>query len=197
MTLNEIISRLKTIALAHRQVRSFHHGLLSDFQASPSREYPVIITDNTSGTISISGHQSTMTFRIFFLDRVQVVSDAKENELDVISDMISVAMDYLAQLNHGNYHDWRVSGDNNVQIQTDATVDVLAGCYVDVDISFMYKQNVCAVPTNLLSYGSDPEVVIEAGQSIILRTTNTNERVKVTAYENTATDEIEFRLDKL
>jgi hypothetical protein len=162
MTLNQIITRIRTICLNHKQVRSFHFGRMEDFLANKDRLYPAVVLQTTSGSISLSGHASTFNCRMFFFDKVNVAASAKENETDVLSDMVSVAMDILAQLNHGNYTDWRISTSNNLELITEDTEDSVAGCYVDISIDIMFKQNVCAVPTTIVGYaGSDGEPVVE------------------------------------
>jgi hypothetical protein len=152
MTLNQVVTRIKTICLNHKQIRSFHFGRMEDFLANKDRVYPAVVLQTTSGSISLSGHASTFNCRMFFFDKVNVAASAKENETDVLSDMVSVAMDILSQINHGNYSDWRISTNNNLELITEDTEDSVAGCYVDTSIDIIFKQNVCAVPTTHTIY---------------------------------------------
>jgi hypothetical protein len=93
-----------------------------------------------------------LVFRIRFVDLVHVSEDAKSNELDVLSDMFSVAMDIIAQMNFPAYNDWKVSLTNNLQRVVEEDGDMYAGWYVDMQIQIIYDQNVCEVPTTITDY---------------------------------------------
>jgi hypothetical protein len=147
VTLNSIIARISTIALAHKQVKRFYKGLATDFLTDKTNIYPAVLLQDGGGVISLKDHSVSMRYKIFFVDLVHVSEDAKDNEPDVHSDMISIAMDLLAQMNHPQYNDWRISTDNNMQLLVEENDDLYAGVVVDITIKTMYTQNVCAVPT--------------------------------------------------
>lgn len=197
MTLNTVIQRLKEIVLAHQQVRAFYFG--RDFSVDKAQSYPAVWLQSNGGTVSLSGRETVFNFRMMFLDRAQHSKDADRNEVDVQSDMIRIAQDILAQLNHGGYTDWRISQSLNMELVVESGTDYTAGCYVDVNIAIMYKQNVCAIPTNLNSYGSEEEVelTIASGQSFIIRAGNTGNRFRVTMTEQVDTEEGIFVTTKI
>jgi len=85
---------------------------------------------------------------MFFADLVNVSADAKTNLDDVQSDMLSVAMDVLAQMNFPSFDDWKISTDASLQLFDESENDLYAGCYIDVSIRIMFSQNVCQVPSN-------------------------------------------------
>jgi hypothetical protein len=149
MTLNNVIKRIETLALGHKQIRSFKKGLVTDFFADKGTQYPAVCLQDVSGSISLSGHASSLSYRMFLADLIHVSEDTGSNELDVQSDMVGVAMDLLAQMNHGNYDDWRISVDNNLTLFTENENDLQAGCIIDFTVSFMYTQNVCQIPTTV------------------------------------------------
>jgi hypothetical protein len=148
VTLNAIIKRIQSIAVAHKQVRSFYKGLASDFLADRTREYPAVLLQDSGGSVNLKNREVVLTYKLFVVDLVHVSSDAKENEQDTHSDMISVVCDILAQMNHPSYQDWRISPSNNLQLVVEEENDMYAGCVLSISISTMYTQNVCAVPTN-------------------------------------------------
>jgi hypothetical protein len=149
MTLNQVITRIKTLSLGHKQIRSFKKGLVTDFFADKTTQYPAICLQDVSGSISLSGHASSLSYRMFIADLIHVSEDTNSNEQDVQSDMVSIAMDLLAQMNHGNYDDWKISADNSLTLFTENENDLQAGCIIDFTVSFMYTQNVCQVPTTV------------------------------------------------
>lgn len=152
MTFNQIIRRIKEIATAHLQVKTFGRGLVSDFLTEKTTQYPAVFLQNAGGKFSMNGRSSTVSFRMFIVDMVHVSEETNDNETDVHSDMISIALDLLAQMNNGNYNDWQISSDNNFQIVVETDGDMYAGIYVDFSISFIYNQNVCQVPTTKTTY---------------------------------------------
>jgi hypothetical protein len=149
MTLNQIIKRIETLALGHKQIRTFKKGLVTDLFADKNTLYPAACLQDVSGSISLVGHASSLSYRMFLADLIHVSEDTKSNEQDVQSDMVSVAMDLLAQMNHGNYDDWKISADNSLTLFSENENDLQAGCIIDFTVSFMYAQNVCQVPSDI------------------------------------------------
>ncbi len=152
MTLNQVLARIKKLSLGHKQVRSFRKGLLQDLFADKTALYPAVCLQDNGGSISLSGHAATLNYRLFVLDLENVSADTKSNEDDVLSDTLSILMDLLAQMNNGNYDDWKISADNSVQFLVENENDMQAGVVMDLTISFMYPQNICQVPTDIEDY---------------------------------------------
>jgi hypothetical protein len=152
MTLNQIVALIRKLALGHKQVRAFRKGLVTDFFADKKAKYPAVCLQDISGNISLGGHASGLSYRMFIADLVNVSAGTKLNEEDVQSDMVSIAMDLLAQMNNGNYDDWKISADNALGLFSENEGDMQAGCVIDFTISFPYTQNVCQVPTDIEDY---------------------------------------------
>lgn len=152
MTLNQVLKRIESLALGHKQVRTFRKGLAGDLFADKTAKYPAVCLQDLGGVISLGGHATTINYRLFVADLVHVSEDTKTNEEDVISDTASIIMDLLAQMNNGNYSDWKISPDNNLQFFVESENDLHAGCSVDISIRIMYEQNICQVPTDITEY---------------------------------------------
>lgn len=152
MTLNQVVSRIKNLSLGHKQVRSFYQGLVSDFLVDKTTRYPAVFLQDNGGSISLSGHATSLSYRLFLMDLAHVSADSKQNEQDVQSDMVSIAMDLLAQMNNSLYDDWRISTDNNLQLVVENDNDLHAGCIIDFSVRIMFEQNICQVPTDIIDY---------------------------------------------
>lgn len=152
MTLNQVLNRVKQISLGHKQVRSFNKGLVTDFFADKTTKYPAVCLQDLGGSISLTGHATTINYKLFISDLVHVSQDTKTNEDDVLSDMVSIAMDLLAQFNNGNYDDWKISLDNSLNFFVENENDMHAGCVIDLSVRFMYQQNICQIPTDITEY---------------------------------------------
>lgn len=152
MTLNNVLKRIENLSLGHKQIRTFRKGFVSDFFADKTAKYPAVCLQDNGGSISLSGHAATLNYRMFIADLVNVSADAQTNEQDVQSDMVSIAMDLLAQMNNGNYDDWKISADNTVQLFAENDNDMQAGCVIDFTVRFPYTQNICQIPTDITDY---------------------------------------------
>jgi hypothetical protein len=148
MTLNQIITRLRTIALSHRQVRRFKTGLTADLFADHTAKYPACCLQYTTGRISVGF--VTFVFRLHVVDLVHVSQDTKDNEDDVLSDTISIIMDIVAQINAGNYNDWKIGFSQNFTAEKEEDGDMFAGWFIDFEISTPYTQDICAIPSDLV-----------------------------------------------
>lgn len=151
MTLNQVKNRIETIVQAHRQVRSYDAQLLQqDFNNEQKSQYPAVQLRIENGLISPGRHVSTVDFIITFEDLVHVAQDTNQNDWDVVSDMISIAEDIMTQINNPAYNDWRISGDNNFRVIAEDGNDLTAGIELRFTASWMYPQNRCLIPSDLV-----------------------------------------------
>jgi hypothetical protein len=150
MTLNQIISRIKAICLAHQQLRNFYYGTTTDFLTDKTTRYASSFLDDTGGSIDPGAKTMSIGFRLYLLDLVNVSANAKENELDVQSDMLSIGMDLLAEFDHSLFTDWKVSLTNPVTLVMESLDDLVAGVMIDFTVSAPWDKDTCAVPTDEL-----------------------------------------------
>ena len=151
MTLNQIINRIGTLVLAHKQIRRFKTGLAGDFFADHTAKYPAACLQYTVGNISTDQHVLTVNFRLILVDLVNVSADTKTNENDVISDMLSVILDLVAEINNGVYDDWRINASNSIEAIIEGENDLHAGWVIDFSLRTIFSQNRCQIPTNAIN----------------------------------------------
>lgn len=147
MTLNQIVNRIKLVATSHNQVRSFKRSLVSDFNVEHTIKYPAVHLFDTGGTVSTSSHVTIINFQMLILDLVHASADAMENEGDVYSDTLSIALDFIAQ--YKRFPDWRLEDDPTIQLKAEQTGDRAFGVQLDFSIKVPYTENICEVPTEL------------------------------------------------
>lgn len=152
LTYNQVLKRIESLALGHKQIRTFKRGLVSEFLSDKSVLYAAVFLQDNGAAINPDQHSASFSFRMFFLDLVHVSQDTKTNELDVLSDMFSVAMDIVSQMKYPDYYDWIISGANSLQMIVEGDGDLNAGWYLDFSIRIMYPQNVCEVPSTIIDY---------------------------------------------
>lgn len=146
LTLNQIVKRIKTIALNQAQLRHFYFGSLPDFETDKTIKFAALFLQDQPGIIDVGGNAVSYLFKAFFLDLEDVSFQTQDNTLDVQSDMMQCATDMLAQFNFSDYTDWKVSGVSNFVLVREELDDILAGAAVDFTISVPYDKDVCAVP---------------------------------------------------
>jgi hypothetical protein len=151
MTLNQIVRRIKQISLAHKQIRNFYFGTATDFLTDKTTKYAGAFLEDTQGVVEVGGKSLTVGFKLFLLDLVNVSANAKENELEVQSDMVSVALDLLAEFDHSSYSDWKITLTNPLTLVRENFDDLVAGVVIDFSVLVPFDKDTCAVPTDLLS----------------------------------------------
>jgi hypothetical protein len=149
MTLNSVIKRIRDNSLAHKQVETFKFGRPTEFLTEKTLPFGAVFLQDNGGNISRSTKTTTLNFRLFVLDLVNVSDEAKDNEQDVMSDCLSIAEDLIAILGHDSWTDWKFSAENEVEFVIEQFGDMVAGVAVDITISFPFTKDVCAVPTTL------------------------------------------------
>lgn len=147
MTLNQVITRIKTLALEHKQLRNFYRGDVTDFLTDKTTRYASCFLQDGTGSIDPSGKATGLNFRLFLLDLVNVSENAKDNELEVMSDMLSIAEDLIAEMDHSDFYDWKL-GQCPIAFVKEQLDDMVAGVVVDLSITKMFIKDVCAIPKN-------------------------------------------------
>lgn len=148
MTLNQVIQRLSILAGAHKQLQSFSNpASITDALNDKTVAYPACLSLDVPGSnIDVVSKTVTFSFRLFFLDLVNISDGTKQNEQDAQSDMLTIAMDFLAQMDYSGYTDWKIAAASPVVFVTDTENDRVAGVTVDVSIITPWNKNICAVP---------------------------------------------------
>jgi len=182
MTLNQIIARLRTLALSHEQINNFYFGDKWEFDSNGEIKYPGIFVETQPGNIDRVNKVQVFNFRIYFMDLVKVSEGTEENETEVLSDMSSVCSDFLAMLYNPNYQDdWLISESNAITPFTEALNDMVAGVYADLSISVDFVADICQVPSD--------EVIFENPFDMA--------RTRILSYDGTGTEGDSFVVPNL
>lgn len=147
MTLNQVIDRIQKIALAHKQLRNFYCGAVVEFLNDKQTRYASSFLQEMPASIDLTAKTKTFNFRMFFLDLVHVSDDTKANQLDVQSDMFSVAEDIISEIDYPAYTDWKISTTNTLTFVEEELDDMVAGVVLELSIITPFIKDVCAVPT--------------------------------------------------
>lgn len=153
LTLNQIIARLRTLALSHDQVNDFFFGKISEYDDNPDYTYPVCFLTHLKSDRNTSEHLQNHTFRISFFDLVGQSEDTKGNEIDVVSDMDQVCGDFLAMLRYSGYQDdWIINDQSTSGVQTEQLDDMVAGAFIEFTVGVDYIADRCQVPASDVTF---------------------------------------------
>lgn len=156
MTLNQVIQRIKTLALSHRQIGSFYFGEVPEFDANGDIEYPGCFLEQLPGSINRIEKRQFFNFRVHLYDRVLVSENTEGNETEVLSDIHSVAADLLSLLMSPAYeYDWEVEEIIPITPVTETLNDMVAGVYMDISVSVDFLADSCQVPSTDVTFTND------------------------------------------
>lgn len=142
MTLNQLIATIKAIGDGHKIISTTYNGPVMDVMADAELTYPVMTFDTVTGRI---GSGSTVfDFQFFFFDRLQQGND---NEREVQSDQVEIAKDIIAQLKYPGA-EFTIGEPVNLNLFTDSTPELLAGCQLTVSIDVPTPSDRCVVPSD-------------------------------------------------
>ena len=141
MTLNQVQEALQTIAVNHKQINSFGEGELYDIVTSGDINYPLMYVNLQDS--QIGGRVETLTFNITLMD---IVKGGRVNEDHVLSDMLEVAKDVLAQLNNPGY-EWEFDIQNvTISPFTERFTDSVAGVNFNISLLLPFAFDRCSMP---------------------------------------------------
>lgn len=153
LTLNQVINRIRTLALSHDQINHFYQGTPEEFDANGEINFPVCFLEIAPGSVSRSVHQTLFNFKIYFLDLVGVSTDTEGNETEVLSDMTSVMQDFLAMAMYHEYEDtWEIDDTANFVAMTEVLNDMAAGVVCDLQVRVDFLADRCQVPADDVTF---------------------------------------------
>ena len=156
LTLNQIVDRVRTLSLSHKQVKTFYFGDRPEFDANGEIVYGAVFLEIQPGRFDRTEHLQFFNFRLYCLDLVPESTDSEANETEVLSDMHSVAADILAMLMYSGYQDdWVISDIAPATPVTEYLNDMDAGVYVDVEIGVDFLADRCQVPAEDVTFETD------------------------------------------
>jgi hypothetical protein len=143
MTLNQVVKTIQDIGTAHHQIETVYFGDLPDFLNRGSENiYPALYFDVTGA--NIVGTSLNLNFSLYFFDRML---PEETNETEVLSDMLEVAQDIIAQFRYNNF-EFDPLTNVTIDFFTEDTPELLAGVRADLTLELPFTADRCAVPTS-------------------------------------------------
>ena len=163
-TLNQAIKRLRDITESNLQVNpkneQNHFGfgdlwevgnVLTDDGALVSEKFPLVWANvGNSRVEAAEGNTQALLnidFQILFMD---LVRKGEQNEIDVLSDQLLIATDFITALQDQNEyyeHKYNVAINSDLTSFTERFDHELAGWAMNITFQISYSANECAIPT--------------------------------------------------
>lgn len=147
LTLNQIIAQIQALAAAHLQIASSGVGTIAEWQANPDRTYPLIwvFHERTDVTDSAIVHR----VRLIAADRVKVGESGEDNighEQEVLSDMLSVLLDFIAYFAQQHGQSYIVERSGSIEPFTERGNDRVAGVSYVLNVRQPIDFSKCQIP---------------------------------------------------
>lgn len=153
LTLNQILGRLRALALSHKQINTFYFGSPVDRLAGADIAYPACFIDVLTGNISADSKSMTYEFDILLADLENVSTDAKSNELDLYNDLTLIAMDLKAMVSFSGYaDDWEIGEGAAIVFMREKLEDIVCAVSMQLSISAFFDNNRCDVPAGDIDF---------------------------------------------
>lgn len=148
-TLNQIIQGLSRIANSHRQIQSFAFSDLDSFLTSGVTTYPTMLVHEPDLIITKDRRFTLFRTRVYFLDKV--LHD-ESNKQEVLSDLIRIAEDVIAEIKHPSWTWYAELGQRPlIDHDYERTMDWLAGSWFDVEFRLPNKDDRCQIPQDSIT----------------------------------------------
>lgn len=151
LTLNQVIAKISLIANSHKQLNYYNHGDLVDVISEGDLSYPALVTDMVSPSISPLNKEVSFPFTFLFADLANVAENSRDNETEVISDLILIAEDIIAQLKNPIFDEyWEVDEPSGGEVLKEKFRDIVIALKITINIKVRFDTNRCQVPTTYL-----------------------------------------------
>jgi len=140
-TLNEIFQLIETQANAHLQVKQYGQGDVWEIQP---KELDYLVLWAIEEGASVSERTLTYNIRLLAMDRVL---PGEENEEEVLSDTLSILLDFVAYFRQLHNEDVNIQTSVSFEPFTERFDDKVTGHSCVLSLTQPYNYNKCQIPT--------------------------------------------------
>jgi len=144
LSYNQINELFNQVAIAHYQIKRFGSGELSEADInkfiSDNQEYPVLWMTPVSVTTNSNVLLYSLNLLVFDL-----VNKDKDNEQEVLSDCLQIALDVVRILRYGNA-EFNIVTEPNISPFAGRYSDWVAGWSLEIELEVDIQSNNCDIP---------------------------------------------------
>jgi len=143
MTLVDLVKKLKAIQEAHPMIRTFGEGDIYDYVDNGGEiQYPVLWT-----VVRPAIYNSTTLRYDLVLLFADLLTEDKSNRLQIQSDQMLVALDFLAKLKLDNDYSFNTAPNAALEFFQERFDDFTAGVSIAIQVVAPMPLNLCVIPT--------------------------------------------------
>lgn len=137
--------------MAHKQIKHFFVAPeIVEWLGENRVKFPACICIIESAKVDKAIRQTVFQFSFWFVDLTNVSAKAMSNEIEVLSDLTSVAEDFDAMINAPQFEDdWTIGQSGTLEYYTEQFTDWVAAVKMTVNIGVDYVSDRCQIPTDL------------------------------------------------
>lgn len=139
-TLNQIFNLIETEANAHQQIAQYGRGDVWEIQP---KELDYCVLWAIEENVSVSERTLIYNIRLICMDRVL---PAEENEEEVMSDTLSILLDFVAYFRQLHTEDISIQDSVSLDPFTERFDDKVSGHACTISIKQPYSYNSCVIP---------------------------------------------------
>lgn len=160
LTLNQVIQRIETLALAHKQINHFFVGDPVEFLSNGDVRYPACFLELTGSRVDRGEKQTVYSFRFWLCDLGDIAIDSAQNEIEVQSDLTSMAEDMVAMLGFTEYNDWDIYTPGGIQYFTEKFEDLVVAVAMTIEVGVRFDANRCQAPADSVSFEIQQDMIV-------------------------------------
>jgi len=144
MTLNQIISKIKTQAESHKMVGKFAVGAEFDFAVEEVTYYPLVWLVPNGFNFNTEARLISYQFAMLVMDRQ---FESSSNTIEVLSDTAGIIIDIVTLLKRNvTDGDFEIIVNGQADPFFDSRTDIIAGHGVNFTINTPYLESYCDIP---------------------------------------------------
>ena len=145
MTLNQIITKIKSQAESHKMVGRFAVGAEFDFAVDEVKYYPLVWLVPNGFTFNTETRLVSYNFAMLVMDRT---FESGSNTIEVLSDTAGIIVDIVTLLKRNvTDEDFEIVVSATAEPFYDSRTDVVGGYGIDFVVNTPYLESYCDIPT--------------------------------------------------
>jgi len=177
-TYNVLIDRLQAFATGHYILQKFTHGQVDEIDINKDNVYPWMHV--VPVTIAPGAGVLAYTFDVYFSDIPRDKTEEANNQREIISDMVQIALDLISEIKNGQVlfgSDVSVNENPIIEPFIREFTNTLSGCKLTLDIIVPYLWDACDIPADF-SVGGEGAGSSGSASGLILRVNGTDNAVQ-------------------
>lgn len=131
-----------------------------EFLSNGDVRYPACFLELTGSRVDRDARQTVYAFRFWLCDLGDIAIDSAKNEVEVQSDLTSIAEDMVAMLGFTEYNDWDIYTPGSIQYFTEKFEDLVVAVAMSLEVGVRFDANRCQAPADSVSFEIQQDMIV-------------------------------------